>query len=238
MATSHRPDLCQTCRNLNLRIDTFINTGWRYPTSLQYETVLDVIDGETEARDKHYVPGEHLIGDIDYSDERLAERLKAPSFENEFDEGGLLMNVWPSKRKYLGELLQVKQRASRCALCRFVVNILDREKACPDTSPQESTGKPFKDADKCEILFEYDGQGSGYLTRDLIQRDETQAYGRYYCHISVGRHFEVDLYPLIKQPDLDWFGGRLYETQIDFQIARRWLRSCDDMHPRCGIQAW
>jgi len=36
--------LCRACRNLNLRAESFIESGWRYPTTLEYETVLDFVN--------------------------------------------------------------------------------------------------------------------------------------------------------------------------------------------------
>ncbi|CAG8977488.1 hypothetical protein HYALB_00009320 [Hymenoscyphus albidus] len=64
MSTSHGR-LCRTCRNLNLRIDSFIQTGWRYQTSPEYE--LNHLGLPTS-----YAPDERLEDDRDYTDENLA----------------------------------------------------------------------------------------------------------------------------------------------------------------------
>ena len=239
MVASTARSLCQTCRNLNLRIDTFIDTGWRYPTSLQYETVLDVIGDTSEADGGHYVPGEQLIENVDYTAAQLAAKLKAPTFVPEFDEDdGLLLNDRPSKRQILGQLVLIKQKASRCTLCRFILQQVEREEARQKKSLQEPAATAFNDTDKCKIKFEYDGQGCGNLTRELMQRDETLQYGRYECIVSVGRSFEFNLYPLLKDRSLKWFGSRTYGPKIDFRLARSWLHSCEGQHPRCGSQSW
>jgi hypothetical protein len=239
MAISNTHNLCRTCRCLNLRIDTFIDTGWRYPTSLQYESALDIINDVSEAKSRHYIPGEHLIDDIDYTDEQLATKLKAPAFVPEFDEDdGLLLNVRPSKRKTLGRLADIKQRVSECGFCRFIAQQVEQEEARRKKSPQEPAMKAVSDVDECKIRFEYYGQGGGYLARGLMLRDESLQYGRYECTVSVGRYLEIYMAPLVKDQAFNWFGSRTYGPQFDFQLARRWLRACEGQHLRCGKQLW
>ena len=62
----------------------------------------DVLSGNPEDRKRHYVLGEHLNENCDYSDKELEERLEAPRIVNEFDDAGFHVNVRPSKRKVVG----------------------------------------------------------------------------------------------------------------------------------------
>ena len=45
---------------------------------------------------------------------------------------------------------------------------------------------------------------------------------------------EAYIYPLITDSSLKWFGGRLYQPQIDFRMVQSWLQSCERFHKRCG----
>jgi hypothetical protein len=229
--------LCRTCRNLNLRIDSFINTGWRYRTSLRYETVLDYVNDSTEeTKAKHYAVGEHIEDDRDYSDEELSMKLEAPTFIPEFcEDDGLLLNIPPAKSKILGRLGQLRARASDCRLCQLIVQqVLVQYQE----QPEDSGNQAFTDEDLCKIQLHYDGQGGGYMTRGLMERDESLAYGRYDCKIRVGQSVEINLYLLPVDPELTWLGGRPYETQINFSLTKDWAESCMNTHERCGIQSW
>lgn len=236
MAASPTNTLCQICRNLNLRLSTFIDTGWRHPTSLEYETVEDVLSGKPEDRERHYVLGEHLNEDCNYSDKELEEQLEAPRIVNEFDDAGLHVNVRPSKRKVVGYLADVEKRASRCTLCRLILAAVDHENNRRKLPSQSLREEFFKDSDMCKIKFEYYGQGGGHCIPELMQPDKSLAYGRYDCSVSIGEHFEAYIYPLITDSSLKWFGGRLYQPQIDFGMVQSWLRSCGRFHERCGTE--
>jgi Heterokaryon incompatibility protein (HET) len=236
MAASPTNTLCQICRNLNLRLGTFIDTGWRHPTSLEYETVEDVLSGNPEDRERHYVLGEYLNEDCDYSDKELEERLEAPRIVNEFDDAGLYVNVRPSKRKVVGYLADFKKRASRCTLCRLILAAVDHENNRRKLPSQSLPEEFFKDSDICKIKFEYCGQGGGHYIPELMQLDKSLAHGRYDCSVSIGEHFEAYIYPLITDSSLKWFGGRLYQPQIDFGMVQSWLQSCERFHERCGTE--
>jgi hypothetical protein len=206
MSNSVGTHLCRTCRSLNLRIDSFINTGWRYLTSLRYETVLDYVNDSTEEiKTKHYAVGEHIEDDRDYTDEELSMKLKAPTFIPEFDEdNGLLLNVPPAKSKILGRLGQLRVRASDCRLCQLIVQqVRVHSRELLDGSGNET----YTDEDLCKIQLHYDGQGGGYMIRGLMEHDESLAYGRYDCKIGVGQSVEINLYLLPADSELTWLGG-------------------------------
>jgi hypothetical protein len=62
----------------------FHRTGWRYPTTLEYETVLDFVNDATgDSKSRHYALGEHLREESDYPDEVLEAKLK-PAFYTTF----------------------------------------------------------------------------------------------------------------------------------------------------------
>jgi hypothetical protein len=237
MSNSVGTHLCRTCRNLNLRIDSFINTGWRSLTSLRYETVLDNVDDSTEEiKAKHYAVGEHIEDDRDYTDEELGMKLKAPTFIPEFDEDdGLLLNIPPAKSKILGRLGQLRARASNCRLCQLIVQQVHVHY---QELPEDSGNEACTDEDLCKIQLHYDGQGGGYMIRGLMEHDESLAYGRYDCKIGVGQSVEINLYPLPADPELTWLGGRPYEPQINFSLVKHWAESCMKTHERCGTQSW
>lgn len=235
--SANTPRLCGTCRNLNLRIDSFISTRWRYPTSLQYKSNLDYVNQSTrETLAKHYVVGEHIEDDGDYTDEELGARLEAPAFVPEFDEDdGLLRNVPPAKSKTLGRLCQLRMRASDCRLCDEIVEqvrIHDQELSV-DSDKSACDGE-----DLCKIQLHYDGQGGGFLSQELMERDENLTYGRYDCKIQVGDSVGFNIYLLPASPELSWLGGRAYEPQIDFSLIKNWTESCVKTHQRCGLQSW
>ena len=237
MSSSIATSLCRTCRNLNLILDSFIQTGWRYPTTLQYKTVLDYIDHSTEeVIARHYVIGEHIEDDKDYTDVELGTRLKAPPFIPEFDiDDGLLLNVPPSKRRTLGRLSEVLARASGCCLCRLI-----SEQVAPHCREQAGATetRSCTNEEICKISLDYDGQGSGFLTRDLMIQDESLAFGRYNCEITVGKSIKIVLYPLPAEPGITWFGGRPYKSQIDLSLIKNWVDACTRTHERCGPQSW
>jgi hypothetical protein len=237
MSNSVGTNLCRTCRNLNFRVDSFINTGWRYPTSLRYETVLDYVNDSTEEiKAKHYAVGEHIEDDRDYTDEELCMKLKAPAFIPEFDEGdGLLLNVPPAKSKTLGQLGQLRAKASECRLCQLIVQ---QARVQYEKLPADSENEACSNEDLCKIQLHYDGQGGGYMSRGLMERDESLACGRYDCKIRIGRSAEISLYPLLTDPELTWFGGRPYGPQINFSLIKDWTESCMKTHERCGTQSW
>jgi Heterokaryon incompatibility protein (HET) len=229
--------LCQVCRNLNIRLDTFIETGWRYPTSLRYQTIDDVFAGGFENGQRHYAPNEYLDANSSYSDEELGRRIPSPDYEPDFDEDGHLLNPKPPKRLALGTLDEIRERSRSCYLCRPICCAIDSKiyrKSFPDTltTRQEPVG-----SDKCKISFDYDGQGSN-ATRDLLGLDKSLRYGRYDCEVSIGGDFTFHLLPVVDRLDLKWFGARLYGEQINFGLACRWLRTCEDSHERCGARTW
>lgn len=228
METSAPPlSLCSLCRNLNLRLETFIDNGWRYPTSLDYESLEDLFDHGNANLDRHYVPGERLEDNRDYTDEQLASRMESPLSDNDFDEYGILVSLRPVKKKVLGRLGSIQERAIWCALCYLVCQI--------SQSVQEE--EEFNDSTLCKMRLDYVGQGSGVIIPSLVQVDRSLKYGRYGCTLSIGRR-EVELYPMCARPDIDWFGGRLYGSKINFDLVKGWIQACESSHVRCGTQDW
>jgi hypothetical protein len=219
--------LCSLCRNLNLRLETFIDNGWRYPTSLEYESLEDLFNHGHANLGRHYVPGERLEDGQDYTDEQLASRMESPLSENDFDEYGILVSVRPVKKKVLGQLGSIQERAIRCDLCHLVCQI--------SQSMQEE--EDFTDSTLCKMRLHYVGQGGGVIIPSLIQVDRSLKYGRYDCTLSIGRR-DVELYPMCAQPGIDWFGGRLYVSKINFDLVNGWLQACESSHVRCGLQDW
>lgn len=148
--------LCRLCRNLNLRLETFIDQGWRYPTCLEYESIEDFLDCGSLDPERHYVSGERLGDEEDYTDQELARQIRSPSFINEFDERGLLTSVRPVKKKVLGSLAEIIERASECVLCQCV------ERASKLVKSKIGNGKESSGNETCRIRFDYEGQGRGY----------------------------------------------------------------------------
>jgi hypothetical protein len=237
MSNSVGTHFCRTCRNLNLRIDSFINTDWRYLTSIRYETVLDYVNDSTEEVEaKHYAVGEHIEDDRDYTDEELGVKLKAPPFVPQFDEDdGLLLNIPPARSKTLGRLGQLRARASDCRLCHLIVQ---QVRVHYQELPEDSGNEACTDEDLCKIQLQYDGEGGGYMIQGLMEHDKSLAYGRYDCKIRVGQSVEINLYLLPAGPELTWLGGRPYEPQINFSLIKDWAESCMRTHERCGPQSW
>ena len=89
MEAPAQSQLCHPCLNLNLRIEIFVETSWRFPTSFGYETIDDIFSSDTAVRQNDHVLREFLDGDIDYSSERLSEKLRTPLFVHEFHEDGV-----------------------------------------------------------------------------------------------------------------------------------------------------
>jgi hypothetical protein len=229
--------LCQTCRNLNLRIETFIDSSWWYPTSLECESSDDKPSSDLEGQQaqqvsKHYA-NEFLDGNLDYPDERLDERLTIPTLDG--DEGSTSKRL-PSKQKVLGNLSDIVQKASWCAFCALVAHVVSEERSRKDRSPEHND--PFKPENSCEITFEHDIQiGSEYL-KGPDPDDKASSRERYICTLNIGDNMNMAICPLIEDAEMAWFGGRLYASQIDFSLAHRWLHACETMHPNCGNRLW
>lgn len=222
--------LCGACRNLNIRAATFVDQGWRHPTSLHYGTVQDIVNSVSDTdKERHYAAGEHLEGGNEYSDKELGAKLKSPEFVPEFDEDGMLLNVPPAKFSTLGEVREIKSRSETCVFCRFMDK--GAQRFCNGDS-----GRTY-DNDLVKIGFTYNGQGSGYLTRGLMSLDPALLYGNYTCSISIGKS-SLDIYPLFSSPELQYCSSRLYNPQVDFTLFKHWLRACESQHERCGPQPW
>ncbi len=225
------------CRNLNIRLETFINTAWRYPTSLNYEDLEDVLSGDHRSGMKYYLPQEHLEAEEEYSNERLNTRIQNTPHIYEFDDDGGLTSLIPAKRQILGNLDDLRVRSIGCLLCGLVCYCVDNQVYRTSQSLSDfSKGGP-SGSDRCRISFDFDGQGSASAGMGLIKLNNTIRFGRYECTISIG-DFSFSLYPLLDQHALSWFGGRQYEEQIDMQLARNWLRTCKDSHKMCAPQPW
>ncbi|OAL01598.1 HET-domain-containing protein [Phaeosphaeriaceae sp. SRC1lsM3a] len=225
MTDYRRVTLCRTCRNINLRIETFLDLGCRYPTSLEYTTLDDVLDPDLHDVARHYVSGECLDGAIDHANEELERKLDTLPLANVFDDYDILISERPTKKKVLGTLEAVTAKSSSCALCALVVNVAHAAPLfCPDDA-------------RCELQFHYIGQGNGGIVPSLYERDDETKHGRYNCELLIGA-FSTELQPVHSREDLNWFGGRLYEDQVDFSLCKRWLRGCEELHERCGTQSW
>jgi hypothetical protein len=114
------PLLCRLCRGLNLRVETSVDRERRWPTSLAYESTDDILDNGN-GTDRHYVPGESLKGDGDYTVEELSRRLESLAYKPEFDEDGILVSARPVRKKVLGTLGDIRVRAVTCMLYNLVV---------------------------------------------------------------------------------------------------------------------
>ena len=234
--TEHR--LCHTCRNLNLRIETFVQTGWRYPTTLVYETVEDLfdrIDG-SQPKETHYVEGERLEEHRDYEDWELARRLRSLNLEWNEHSG---RPYPPNKHQSLGTLEEVSTRAARgCKLCQLLVHV------AADTQSiylreLAKAGKALKPEDECKIRFDFKDI-EHYICiegEEAPKKSETQHpqdCGYYECCFSIGRDLRAPIYPLMKRDDMTWFGGRLFQPEIDYSLIRRWMNSCQNLHTTCS----
>jgi hypothetical protein len=227
--SNHNPTtLCHLCRSLNLKVDTFLDLGYRCPTSLEYDAVDDIFEPDSNDKGRHYVPGECLDERNVYTDEVLAQRLQSPAVVNDFDEDGILISVRPMKKKTLGTLGSVREKASTCALCYLVAGV---------AQSQGEESDPLHDNARCEIRFNFLGQGDAGMVPSLYQRDDNLKYGRYNCELHIGGH-EVTLHPVHDRAELSWFGGRSYPNQVDFNLCKRWMHACETSHNRCGPQEW
>jgi hypothetical protein len=220
--------LCHLCRSLNLRLETFLDLGYRNPTTLEYDAIEDIFEPDSNDKGRHYVPGERLDERNAYTDEDLARRLHSPTATNDFDDDGILISVRPAKKKTLGTLGSIRHKASTCALCHLVAGVAQ-------THEGEST--PLNDDAKCEIRFNFLGQGDAGMVPSLYQKDDDLKYGRFNCELHIGDH-DVTLHPVHDRAGLSWFGGRSYPSQVDFDMCKRWIHACETLHDRCGPQEW
>ena len=173
-------NLCHVCRELSLRPDTFLQTGWRYPTSLVYQTTSELLgydDDQTDVektratRGNHYVEGERLHsgeqgggeifsgdGGIPHliSDDQLNQRLPAAPKKNIFDEDGGPQWTVPFKLRKLGSLDEVHNRAAAgCSLCLLTIHastIIERRTA-QDQAKTESG--QINGKSQCKIRFDF-----------------------------------------------------------------------------------
>jgi hypothetical protein len=227
--SKHKSDpLCDICRNLNLRLETFVDLGYRYPTSLEYDTIDDIFEPDLTDRARHYVSGERIEETRQYTDEELAQKLESVLTVNKFDDDEMLVSIRPAKKKTLGTLGAIRERAFNCALCRLV---------CKVAQTHEDISTPLDDSSKCEMRFNFVGQGGASMVPSLYQKDENLTHGRYTCELHIGAH-EVTLHPLHDRSELLWFGGRSYGPTVDFRLCKRWIHACESWHDRCGPQAW
>jgi hypothetical protein len=230
--------LCRTCRNLNLRIETFVQTGWRYPTTLAYETIDDFFDriDESPAKETHYVEGERLEADKDYEDRELTCGLKSAPFEWDEDCGRPFP---PKKHQDLGTLDEISRRAAEeCRLCQLV--------ACVALEPYWSKSRTFSESgtvlkgnELCRIAFNFKNVEHQVIAGDKESLENKgsvrpQEYGYYECSISIGQKLDVAIYPLPRQDDMRWFGGRLLKPEIDYSLVKRWIDSCERLHTACS----
>jgi hypothetical protein len=114
MSTPNQPPLCRLYRSLNLRLETFLDEGWRYPTSLDYtsnwESGLDV----TPLLEESYATNERLEHDQDYADEELGIRLKSPDPKCLHLADGSSRPLY--KSKLLGTPGCIEGNASKCLI--------------------------------------------------------------------------------------------------------------------------
>ena len=230
--------LCRSCRNLNLRIETFVQTGWCYPTTLAYETIDDLfdrIDG-SPAKETHYVEGEQLEADRDYDDRELTRRLRSLPLEWDEDCGKPFP---PKKHKDLGTLDDISNRAAGgCRLCQLVAHIASEPYRSKSRFFGESGGV-LKGEDMCRITFNFKNIEHQITVEEkgcLENREGVcpQQYGYYECSISVGQKLDVPIYPLSRQDDMRWFGGRLLKPEVDYSLVERWVDSCERLHTACS----
>jgi hypothetical protein len=220
--------LCDLCRSLNLRLETFIDLGYRYPTSLEYDTIDDVFEPESNDKARHYVSGERIDETRVYTNDELARRLEGMPAVNEFDNDGILISVRPAKKKKLGTLSMIREKTTGCALCLFVSKVAQAHEDENDSLDSDT---------KCEIRFHFVGQGDAGMIPGLYQKDENLKFGRYNCELHIGE-YEVTLHPIHDRSELSWLGGRSYAPTVDFELCKRWLHACETSHDRCGPQDW
>lgn len=220
MSDSRSTKLCRLCRNLNLRIETFLDLGCRYPTSLEYASFEENVD-----LPRHYLPGERLDDATDYADEELNQKLKDCPAENVSDEHGEPRRRYPEKQKLLGTLEEVTARASVCTLCALVAHIARTAASSFD-----------KDA-RCDLRFVYVDRGTLKFMPELYKSDGDAKYGRYRC-VLVIENYDIEFHPIHTREDLSWFGSRPYEDRVEFDLCKRWLRACETSHTRCYHQTW
>ncbi|CAO2652659.1 Nn.00g009420.m01.CDS01 [Neocucurbitaria sp. VM-36] len=172
-----------------------------------------MFDRDAADTTRHYALGERLDASVTYTEEQLSRKIRSLNIAPEFDEDGVLVSVRPVKKKVLGALGEIRERAELCALCKVVL----------ETSKMASlsgrAGGGLDDSATCTIQFDYVGQGDGGLVPSLYEKDELLWYGRYNCTLRVGA-FEAGLYPICSAPQMGWFGGRMQD------------------HERCGPQSW
>jgi hypothetical protein len=238
--TRIEPQLCRTCRNLNLRIETFVQTGWRYPTTLAYETVQDLFDrlDGFQPKETHYVEGERLEEHQDYEDWELARRLRSVALEWNECSG---RPYPPNKLKGLGTLEDVATRAARgCSLCQLVVHVAaDTQSTC--LRQLTNAGKALKPQDECRLRFDFKDiehhiNIGGEEGTKKSEPQPPQDCGYYECFLSIGRDLKLPIYPLMRQADMMWFGGRLFRSEIDYSLINRWMDSCEKLHTTCSRQ--
>ena len=162
--------------------------GWRYPTSLEYESIDDVFNrSDSVDTDRHYVSGERLDGAADYTDDELGRKVESLPIEHEFDNEGILVSVRPVKKKVLGTLREIEGRAEQCALCIVVVaaSKLPRQ--------SEHGSNELLDSDECIIRFDYVGQGNGGLVPSLYKKTRRSSTGAMSARCKSGRRRSISI---------------------------------------------
>jgi hypothetical protein len=263
MPTIPTNTLCPTCRSLNLRPDTFLETGWTYPTSLQYATIWDNHDNEADARpnridfDNTESEGVNTTTnnttsndadadvDVDTDFASLNQRLPTTPLKNVLNKEG--DNEVPYKYRVLGSLGDIRQSALGCPLCHAVLHAAQLAEA-------RSAGLKFAETDQCLLRFDFkdietgEGVDSTEIPSESVSRPgitggecseasaTAQGSGYYECTLNIGTEPPISIYPVFEEgkSEFAWFGGRRIEAEIDYGLVKRWLSSCDTLHPACS----
>ena len=231
-------ELCNLCRNLNLRIESFIDYNWMHHSSFETRVSVrqDNLDriqlknGEflenVTARIPNIATPPTLHDQVIYTDEFMGQFER----ENTVDSSRR-GSFAPERAKRLGRFEDIVRRES-CSLCSLFADIPKRFGFVSDSVQSVLGSYP------CELSFSWkDNGGQSFST--IASDDSISRMGRNICTLNfAGLHFE--LLPVIDNGGASWIGGRArIEQGVDAAQIQSWLQSCLQDHGElCNSPPW
>ena len=221
-------ELCNLCRNLNLRTESFTDYHWRHPSSFEtrvscYQRKTDEYS-EVTARALGIVTPPTLHDHVVYTDEFMGQ------FEREKTVNSRRPSYILERTKILGRLEDIVRRGS-CSLCSLFADILKRFGFVSD-KPQSILGSP------CLLSFSWRENGEqSFFTR--ASDNSVSRMGRNTCTLEFGGLY-FELLPVIDNGGASWIGGRArIEQGVDAAQIQSWLQSCNQHHGElCNSPPW
>lgn len=220
--------LCNLCRNLNLRTESFMDYNWRHPSSFEtHEFCYQWKDGElskVSARSPDIVTPPTLYDHVVYTDEFMGQ------FEREDTVDSSRRKTFELERtKNLGMFEDIVRRAESCSLCSLFADVPKRFGFVSDNVQSVLGSYP------CELSFSWDKRDR----QSLSTRASDDSMSRNICTLKfAGLYFE--LLPVMDNGGASWMGGRArIEQGVNAAQIQSWLQSCLQYHGElCNSPPW